>query len=81
MRERIITILSEVFEQPISVDSSVDNVEGWDSLRHLNMVQRVEKEFGIRIPDEDTVNMINFKLIELIINEQVSIQSMAPGQA
>jgi len=81
MRERIITILSEVFEQPISVDSSVDNVEGWDSLRHLNMVQRVEKEFGIRIPDEDTVNMINFKLIELIINEQVSLQSMAPGQA
>lgn len=71
MRTQIIEIMTEIFEQPITTESSVDNVEGWNSLRHLNMVTRIEKEFNIQIPDVDTVNMINFKLIELIIDEQL----------
>jgi acyl carrier protein len=73
MRERIIAIMTMVFEQPITEKSSVDNVEDWDSLHHIKLITEIEKEFKIKIPDEDTVNMINFKLIELIINEQVQL--------
>lgn len=73
MRDRIIKIMSEVFEQPITEESSVDNVEGWDSLKHMAMIEKIEREFKIRIPDEDTVNMINYKLIELIIDEQIQV--------
>jgi acyl carrier protein len=77
MRERIMSIMSMVFEQPITENSSVDNVEEWDSLHHINLVIQIEKEFGIKIPDDDTVNMINFKLIEYIVNEQIQLQSIS----
>ena len=73
MRERIIKTMESVFEQPITDKSSVDNVENWDSLKHLQMIEALEREFDVRIPDEDTVNMINFKLIEFIIDEQIHL--------
>jgi acyl carrier protein len=70
---RILQILSNVFEVDISTlneNSSIDNIENWDSIRHLNLILALEEEFKISIPDEEVGNLVNFKLIELIINEQ-----------
>lgn len=70
---RILKILSNVFEVEISTlneDSSIDNIENWDSIRHLNLILALEEEFNITIPDEEVGDLVNFKLIELIINEQ-----------
>jgi acyl carrier protein len=70
---RILQILSNVFEVEISTlneNSSIDNIENWDSIRHLNLILALEEEFKISIPDEEVGNLVNFKLIELIINEQ-----------
>lgn len=70
---RILQILSNVFEVEITTlneDSSIDNIENWDSIRHLNLILALEEEFKITIPDEEVGDLVNFKLIELIINEQ-----------
>jgi acyl carrier protein len=70
---RILQILSNVFEVDITAlneDSSIDNIENWDSIRHLNLILALEEEFKITIPDEEVGDLVNFKLIELIINEQ-----------
>ena len=70
---RILEILSNVFEVDITSlneDSSIDNIENWDSIRHLNLILALEEEFKISIPDEEVGDLVNFKLIELIINEQ-----------
>lgn len=72
---RIKTIMSAVFEisiDEINDDSSIDNIENWDSLRHLNLILALEDEFEISLPDEEVGNMNNFKLIEIIVNEQLS---------
>ena len=64
--------MSAVFEVPfneITEDSSSDNIESWDSLKHLNLILALEEEFDINIPDEEVGNLINYKLIELIVNE------------
>ncbi len=66
--------MSAVFEVPldsINENSSTDNLENWDSLRHLNLILALEEEFGVSIPDEEVGNLVNFKLIELTINELV----------
>lgn len=71
-KDRIIQVMSAVFELPqdaINENSSTDNLENWDSLRHLNLIPALEEEFGVSIPDEDVGNLVNFKLIELTINE------------
>ncbi len=47
-----------------------DDLETWDSLRHLNLILALEEEFEITIPDEEVGDLVNFKLIELVVNEQ-----------
>ncbi|MBL0234364.1 MAG: acyl carrier protein [Chitinophagaceae bacterium] len=74
MEKRISLLMSTVFEIPeseISVNSSIDTIDSWDSIRHLNLILALEEEFGIVIPDEEVGNLVNFKLIELIITENV----------
>ena len=71
---RIKQVMSAVFEIPvesITGDASSDNIENWDSLRHLNLILALEEEFSVSIPDEEVGNLVNYKLIELIINDLV----------
>lgn len=71
-KDRIKQVMSVVFEIPlqeINDDVSTDNLDNWDSLRHLNLILALEEEFGVSIPDEEVGNLVNFKLIELTINE------------
>ena len=72
INERIKQVMSVVFDVPvesISDNASADNIESWDSLRHLNLIIALEEEFAVVIPDEEVGNMINYKLIELVIND------------
>lgn len=65
-------IMSTVFDVPvedITEDASTDTIENWDSLRHLNLIIALEEEFAITIPDEEVGNLVNYKLIELVIND------------
>lgn len=74
IKQKIFQIMSNVFEIPmddISEDSSLDSIEAWDSIRHLNLILALEEEFEITIPDEEVGNLVNYKLIELTVNEQV----------
>lgn len=71
---KIAKVMSDVFEVPIieiNEDSSQDNVDEWDSIKHLNLVVALEEEFGITIPVEEVGNMISFKLISLIIKDLI----------
>jgi acyl carrier protein len=74
VQQKIYQIMSNVFEVPvseISEESSFDTIESWDSIRHLNLILALEEEFEITIPDEEVGNLVNYKLIELTVNEQV----------
>ena len=69
---KIKQVMSAVFEIPvesIADDASSDNIENWDSLRHLNLILALEEEFCVSIPDEEVGNLVNYKLIELVIND------------
>lgn len=49
--ERLQPIFQDVFDDSslrVERSSSGHNVEGWDSLTHINLVSSVEKEFGVR---------------------------------
>ncbi|OFX38204.1 MAG: hypothetical protein A2X08_09165 [Bacteroidetes bacterium GWA2_32_17] len=72
VKSQITKVMSAVFEVPIediTETSSVDSIDSWDSLKHLNLILALEEEFNIVIPDEEVGNLMNYKLIELIINE------------
>lgn len=72
VKEQIAKIMAVVFE--VNVDSidentSADNIETWDSLRHMNLILALEEDFNVTIPDEEVGNLMNFKLIELVITD------------
>ena len=74
MEDKIKNVMAAVFD--ISVDkitdkSSPDNVKSWDSLKHMNLILALEEEFSIEFSDDEIIELMNFKLINLIINEKV----------
>ncbi len=72
LKEKILNAMSLVFEVPmdeINEDSSTDSIENWDSLRQLNLILALEEEFGISIPDEEVGNMVNYKIVFLMVSD------------
>lgn len=72
MENRIKKVMSAVFEISnieISEESTMDTIESWDSLKHMNLVIALEDEFQITIPDEEVGNLASFSLIKLIVGE------------
>ena len=72
LNARILKVMSLVFEVPIEMlneESSSDTIGSWDSLKHLNLILALEEEFDVVIPDEEVGNLMNFKLIKIVIEE------------
>jgi len=65
-REELYVRLNQVFRDVfddggISVNdyTTADDVEGWDSLEHINLMAAVQDEFGCKIPMNKIVTMKN----------------------
>ena len=72
VNERIKDTMAAVFNMPvkkISNASSRDNIKNWDSLKHLQLIMALEEEFNVTIEEEHAVEMLNYSLIQNIINE------------
>ena len=75
IKERVFQVMATVFETEVAAlneNSSTDTIEAWDSLKHLTLILSLEEEFGISIPDEEVGELVNYKLIEITINEQLA---------
>ena len=57
---KILTIASSVFRiqlDELTVLSSPENTEGWDSLAHMNFVLELERTFQIDLTTRDIMNI------------------------
>lgn len=70
LKEVMATVLG-IPADSIGEDTSMDTVESWDSIKHMNLVLAIEEELGITIPDEDAANITSYTLIRLVLNEQL----------
>jgi acyl carrier protein len=62
VQQRLNTIFQDVFDNPaIEVNDSMTapDVEGWDSLTHVNLIVAVEKEFKIRMTTAEVLGLNN----------------------
>ena len=73
LKEVMATVLGIPVDS-ISEDTSMDTVESWDSIKHMNLVLAIEEELGISIPDEDAANITSYPLIRLVVAEQLKAQ-------
>jgi acyl carrier protein len=73
MEKRLKEVMALVFEIDSSLideNSSQETVAGWDSLKHMNLITALEEEFNIVFNDDELVELLNYKLIKLIIEQK-----------
>ncbi len=66
-------IAADIFGVPadqIGPQSSPDNVEGWDSIQHLNLVLALEQEFEIQFTPEEIEQLLSVELVADLIEEK-----------
>jgi len=74
LENRIKNVMSAVFEIPaikIGKESSPDNIESWDSLKHMNLVVALEEEFELEFMEDEILDMMNFDLIISILSDKI----------
>ncbi|MCA9256974.1 MAG: acyl carrier protein [Phycisphaerales bacterium] len=60
----IVSGILGVSEGDIDDSYSSEKADNWDSLNHLNLVNAVEEEFGVRFPTESMEKMKSVGLIK-----------------
>ena len=61
----------QIQNKDINHNSSMKNIEKWDSLNHIGLINEIEEKFNLQFNDEDLVKMTNFKII---INKIITIK-------
>lgn len=65
-------VLADIFKIEVTAvneDTSVDTVDRWDSLNHLNLILALESEFGVSFSEEQSVEIMNYPLIKMVLQE------------
>lgn len=72
MEEKVFKILKDVLEMDeVSMNTSQDNCENWNSLRHLNLVSELEDEFDVEFEPEEIAEMHSVNSIIEIIKKRL----------
>ena len=60
--KRVNNVFQEVFDDDtleVDYDTTSDDIDDWDSLEHMTLMEAVEKEFDIRFKTSEIANMKN----------------------
>jgi acyl carrier protein len=72
--QEIMAIVFEMSKNSITSESSQDSIRNWDSVKHLDLIISLEEEFEIIFPVEEIGHLVSFKIIKIIIEEQLELQ-------
>ena len=66
--DQIIKKLSDIFIDTLGINEfelsiTMDKIQEWDSLKHIQLLSSIEHAFGIEIQFEDAIEMISGKSI------------------
>ena len=71
--EQLTTVFQDVFDDDdisISDNTSAKDIDGWDSLNHINLVLGTEQEFEIKFRTSEVAQLSNVgEFVDLIINK------------
>lgn len=73
MQEKIIEILADTFRvkpSDITSETTIDNIDTWDSLTHMELVANLEEGLGIEFDGDEIAEMISVGAIEKMISRK-----------
>ena len=69
--ERLVAVFRVVLDDDaieLNDNTVADDVEGWDSFEHINLISGVEEEFSFKIPMGKVVTMKNVgEMVDIIL--------------
>ena len=72
MEEKLKIIMADLFGYPIdkiNEETTRQDINSWDSLRHVQLILELEANFGVKFKPSEIPEMISFqKIKEYIIN-------------
>jgi len=74
MVEVIKEILADVLElskEQIDETITMENVDTWDSLRHMEIMLAIEGKFGIQFEPDELVDMTTYSDIKMLVNDKI----------
>ena len=72
--EKLEEIFMDVFdldEVDLFEDTTADDIDEWDSLEHINLIEAVEKEFGMKFKMGEVSTMKNVGEMVKIIKSRI----------
>ena len=72
LRAVIESVVGEKSASTMTINSTIDDVEGWDSMNFISLVIAVETEYNIRIDGLDAASMVTVKSILDYIDRKLS---------
>ncbi len=68
--DEILKLCKKVFKKKnVSVNSSIDEIDSWDSVNHVTLIALLEKKFKIIISFEESISISSIKDIVKIIKK------------
>ena len=73
IEEKLSLIFTSCFDIPsseISLESSMETLDVWDSLGHLSLIITIEEEFEISLNEKEVLSMTSFSEIISILKSR-----------
>ena len=70
---RIKDIMASLFKVPavnITPETSVDNVEDWDSLNHMKLVMALEEAYSIEFTEQEVTELLSLELVLMTLRSK-----------
>ena len=76
IKDKVLSIIADCLEIDVSylsLDSGMDDIEEWDSMRNVMILSKLEEDFDVMIPEDDIFDLVTIgaivEEIEKIIKE------------
>ncbi len=71
--QRLNEIFCDVFDDDLEIDRSTTaaDVDGWDSVMHVNLVLHVEQAFGVRFSSAEVASLENVGQLADLVEAKV----------
>lgn len=74
-KDKLQIIFRDVFDDDelvLSDEMTSEDVEDWDSLSHINLIMRIEREFGVKFTVDEITNTENVGVFISIIDNKLN---------
>jgi acyl carrier protein len=71
---RVQRIMADVFSMPVervTLESSSETIDSWDSLQHLNLMLALEQEFGLELLPEEIERLVSVHDIAALVSDKL----------